>query len=294
MRKIHIDFTSEKRLPNGSCLGQKGEHNATELIIKPPVLLSENEELINYVIAFQIGVHKVFHTEFLKKQETLTYKLPKKVTQSNLVSLQLEGYDNDSNLIVKSEIVEGLYFEKSVCGKESELDGNVGLVAQIAANTMKLNNFSEDENGNLLYKGKEISGERPTAMTSENDSSSSEWYGIIADTSSMNNIGFKVFDAKLRTDPNDENSPQTVDVLPDGTEIKTIEFLYNGNWIDIHQMHELDNKPYIINMNKVYCDKDSGENVYAVVYFPNGSLNTIAEQISFFGIEKIRVTYYTD
>ena len=50
MRKVNINFTAEKMLPDGDCLGIKGDLNATELIITPPEELAENENVAGYFI----------------------------------------------------------------------------------------------------------------------------------------------------------------------------------------------------------------------------------------------------
>ena len=205
-----------------------------------------------------------------------------------MISLQLEGYDADENLIIKSSRVDNLYFEPSVCGEEVGGSSEKNLVSDIAANTLSrhthenkdiIDKLSED-NGTLTYNGKTIggSGERPTATCSFSFADSV----LIPDISTIQEV--------LTVISYDE-----IEDIPVGTEIKTIEFLYNGEWIDIHRMFELDDIPYVLNMNRDYYSETYQVYFYAIVTFAgNHNINTISDAVQGYGITETRITYYTD
>lgn len=288
MRKVNINFTAEKMLPDGDCLGKKGELNATELIITPPAELAENDDVAGYIIAFQIGVHRTFRTELIEKTSPLTYKLPIETTQANMISIQLEGYDSNESLIVKSSVVDGLYFEPSVCGEEITGNSKKSLISDIAANTLSrhthenkdiIDKLSED-NGTLAYNGKSIggSGERPTATKTF----SFDEMILYPDSMTISECLTVI-------------STDAIEDIPVGTEIKTIEFKReNGEWVDIHGMFEIDDVPYILNMHKVYFSEQYQTYFYAIVSFAGQSINAIANETSNYMITETRITYYTD
>lgn len=164
MRSIKINFNAENKLPDDNCLGRKGEHNATELNISLPEEMLNNADVEGVVIVFQVGAHRVFRSDVHKKAEVVSYKLPREVTCANKVDIQLEGYDLAEELIIKSEVIEGLYLEASVCGEDTNEEVGKSLVGEIAANTLArhthenssvLNKFGESEEG-LTYDEKPV------------------------------------------------------------------------------------------------------------------------------------------
>ena len=166
MRSIQINFNSENQCPDGYCLGNKGEHNATELVIKPPEEMLNSDKIECLVIAFRVGAHKVFRSDVHEKAETIKYKLPREVTCANKVDIQLEGYDSAEELIVKSDMVENFYFNNSICGEETDGEVSKSLSGEIAANSVarhthqnaEVLNALADNNGSLTYNGNPIGG----------------------------------------------------------------------------------------------------------------------------------------
>lgn len=162
MRQITIDYTNP--IPcEKNVAGRIGEHNATELIITPPEFLSANEKISHYVIAFAFDC-KVIHSESIPKTDELKISLWNQLTQSEHLTVQLEGYDSKGDYIGKSEPVR-LRFLQSVCGEEIPADtDNPDLISDFLknkhthSNMDALDNFSEDEEGNPLYNGKPIGG----------------------------------------------------------------------------------------------------------------------------------------
>lgn len=162
MRRITVDYT--KPIPCGmKNAGRIGEHNATELIIIPPALLSTNEKISHYIIAFAVEC-KVIHSKPISKMDELKIPLWKQLTQSEFLTVQLEGYDSEREFIGKSEPVR-LRFLHSVCGEDVPADtDNHDFISDYLKNRHThsnkdvLDNFAQDESGNPLYNGRVIGG----------------------------------------------------------------------------------------------------------------------------------------
>jgi hypothetical protein len=248
MRSITIDFTKSPIEISEAVLGHKGEKNATQLIIKPPTEMSAPDSgIVYYCVAFQIGAHRVSHSALYEKAETITVPLERSVTQVNVLSLQLEGYDGEENVIIKSDRVDNLTFDVSVDGEE--YDGNSGsrnLGAEVAAMQNKLNQFGEDKNGNLLYKGNPITAGRPTREVTLSGKNG-EYYCATLDTT------YLIVD--------------TTYSFANGTEIKSIEILYDGKWINIYDIARYDGYATVINMFAVSEEVEFvvGESVLAII-----------------------------
>lgn len=166
IRIYEIDFTSENILPaDGSFLGYQGEHNATTLSIIPPAEMTECEDIVAYKVAFMLCNCRHTRSETLEKTSPVEILLSSTITSSKEISVQLEGYGADGNLVVKSPLVTKLTFEDSVGGVSVDYNSQGGTAADVAANTLArhthenadvLNGFSEDESGILFYNGEEI------------------------------------------------------------------------------------------------------------------------------------------
>ena len=163
MRQIIIDFTSENMLPNGNILGKQGEHNATELVIKPPAEMLNYENLKHISVVFGIGTMRIT-SEPIEASEEINLILSRAYTSVNVVSVQIEGYDENDNLLVKSERIKDLIFEISIGGAEKDIDNSTpnlrNLILNTAARHTHENNDVLDligqEGGNLTFNGKEI------------------------------------------------------------------------------------------------------------------------------------------
>lgn len=166
IRTIKIDFTSENTLPEGSFLGYQGEHNATTLSVIPPAEMTECEEIIAYKVAFQLHNHRLCRSELIEKTSLVEVVLSAQITSSKEISVQLEGYGADGNLVVKSPKISKLMFEDSVSGTNVDYNaGEHGTAADVVANTLArhshengdiLDKLNEDKDGNLEYNGKAI------------------------------------------------------------------------------------------------------------------------------------------
>lgn len=162
MRTVHIDFlNTENQLPDGNILGNQGEHNATVLAVTPPAEMTANENITSYRIAFELSNCRAVHSKDIAKADVISLPLFSQITSSETVAVQLEGYDGNGEIIIKSPKIKKLKFNPSVCGVEiPPSDSPNSMAAEVTANTLFRNKFSENENGNLLYNGKSLA-ERP-------------------------------------------------------------------------------------------------------------------------------------
>lgn len=247
MRKVTIDFTKTPVEISSISLGNQGEKNATELIITPPVEMSENENIISYSVAFQIGAYEVFHSPVYDKADTITVPIEKVVSMTKVTSLQLEGFDGKETLLVRSERIDNLIFNDSVIGKEYDGKTKSELIEQI-----------------VKIKEEMLNPSYATIPLTD---------FIAIDT------GYGITIALTRSD-----------VIPVGTELKTIRFNFDGQLIDIKDMATIDDIPYIFNMNKVLTST-MGLPVLAVLGFW-ADKNAIADALVNNMISEIEVDYY--
>ncbi len=266
MRSITIDFTKSPVEISNTILGRRGEKNATQLVITPPAeMSSEDSGVVSYSVAFQIGANRKKHSAVYAKAETITVPLERAVTQVNVLSLQLEGYDGEENLIMKSERIDNLLFDASVDGDEYSGEGESNLGAQVAAHEAKLS--------------------RPTATV--------EAIGELACAARTDVTSFEALAIGAWEDE------FLYDKIPFGAEIKTIEFRLEGQneWIDIHRMHEYDGIPYTLNMAFVSDGNEHG--VYGKLFAliapaVHGVTNFLHDAMGSYANGDIRITYFTD
>lgn len=115
-------------------LGYVGENNETQLIITPPVELSEDTAIVNYVVAFG-AAGNVYRSAAIAKAETISCDLWQEATSDCVVTIQLEGTDNDGRILAKSQMIVGTFLP-SVAGTDAGGDPELSpLVNQVIANT---------------------------------------------------------------------------------------------------------------------------------------------------------------
>ncbi len=245
MRSIQINFNSENKLPDGNCLGNKGEHNATELVITPPAEMLNSDKVKCFIIAFQVGAHRLFRSDVHEKNETISYKIPREVTVANMIAVQLEGYDSEEELIVKSDVIENLYFNNSICGEETDGEVSKSLSGEIAANTAArhthknadvLDNLADD-NGTLKYNGNSIGG--VTALKSKTYTVGVDG-DITIDVTGPANIEFYI------SEPLENALLVGIRFTYNGEEVGTTDFLLNGaiSGQDILEIFPIANNDY--------------------------------------------------
>lgn len=163
MRTVPINF-NEPVPCKQTILGYIGEHNATEIIVTPPDILTSNKAVTSYIIAFVTG-GMIIHSEPFNKAETLSVKLWKQLTLEPVMGIQLEAYDANENFIGKSELISSLRFSPSACGNDTVADtDNPDIASAVAANSLARHSHDNadtlsklgNRNGNLTYDGKAI------------------------------------------------------------------------------------------------------------------------------------------
>lgn len=179
IRRITIDFTAQQPINCRMC-GYIGEHNATEMVIIPPVEMAENAAVTAYAAVFTTNGKRIPSRTYLKSEE-LSIALWQQLTQSPVLNVQLEAYDGDGELVAKSPMVY-LALLPAARGAETEADyGSDGIAAEIAENT-RLRHSHDNKtvldklgtNGDsLTYDGQSVNGkvyigeEEPTDENAE-------------------------------------------------------------------------------------------------------------------------------
>ncbi len=262
MKTITIDFTKTPAEISDRILGYQGEHNRTELIITPPAEMAEDPNIISYAVAFQVGAYEVAHSEICDKADTITVLIKREVSQINVTSLQLEGYDGEETLLIKSERIMDLIFEPSAMGKEYEGGSEPALTEQVAS----LKKAVENGSGS----GKSFKTIRLTNTP------------IIAfETMLGNGLELALNTAEIKV----------------GAEIRTIRFLCDEKMIDIRNLMEVDQTPYILNMGTVYISPINQIPILAMitkVFTDNGTLQEsfIFSKLINYEISEIEIDYY--
>lgn len=160
--EFRVDFTSENILPDGSNFGYVGEHNAATLVITPPASMTDNAEIKYICLACEVGkefIKSVVRSELYEKAAEIRIPLWSKATISESAKLQLEAYDGNEELLIKSELVD-YALRPSANGMQvsTDLKGN-NLAATVASNTKRIQqiedsgtlpNVTENNNGNFL------------------------------------------------------------------------------------------------------------------------------------------------
>ena len=181
IRRITIDFTAQQPVNCHMC-GYIGEHNATELLIIPPVEMAENAAVTAYAAVFTTNGKRIPSRTYLKSEE-LSIALWQQLTQSPVLNVQLEAYDGDGELVAKSPMVY-LALLPAARGAETETDyGSDGIAAEIAENTKArhehsnktvLDKFGADGNS-LTYDGQSVNGKVYIGEEAPEDENAEVW-----------------------------------------------------------------------------------------------------------------------
>lgn len=283
MRTLRIDFTAENMLPDGEYIGRIGEHNATHLIITPPAEMTECDAILNYVAAF-VTEGKIIRSDFYPKSEQVEIPLCAQLTQDHSLSIQLEGYDGNGGLVVKSAVIGELKLLPSAGGDATDFDSeNGGMVSQINLNTLARHEHSNAEvlggigekNGLLTYNGETVNSQKTKIAV----------FDTSGGDASVEFLGTAILFSLLNRD---ENNP----IIPDNTDILSVEFniIDENIWTDIRSAMKYD--PFIPAMAQTFkAFRSLGSTYLAMINFPSGELNSLYYDVMNYKIDKIRVTY---
>lgn len=283
MEKFRIDFTLSNPFPDGKRLGEVGEINAGQLIITPPENLASREEIRLYVVAFSTE-NGPFRYGPVPKTDTVTVPVDNNLTVGTALSVQLEGYDENGEFLIKSPVLSGIMISGSIgdceCSDGTNPDGNV-IPGHYHKNLEILDSLSE-KNGVLSYNNNEIYTSEGVKTTVLNASKNE--FLTYAD------IPYQNFAMLLSFTDSDGNY-----FIPDGAEILSLELNFksekNPEWINIKDLQEEGNPlPYIVNMGKAYYSVSYGGVILATLYFPL-ERNKYFDFFPVFNTTGIRVKY---
>ena len=288
MRELTVDFSLENPLSGGAEAGYIGENNATTLIVKP------GEEILatgcaSYAVVF-LTKNEVYRSEFFEPADEFRISLGAHLTRDYCLSLQIEGYSEENDMIFKSPMVTKIQFMPSINGDVTEFDDTeYKLYGQVANNTKarhkhensEVINALSDENGRLLYNGEPIQGAEKT-KTVELSYEKGEIECTFAPTES-NTLSFVTYESDINS------------VMPADAEIKKVEVNIDSKdcpeWLDLREFSLLDDQnPCIISMCRPYYDETLLTNVFCKIHSVVG-LNKFIGYINAYLLRKIRITY---
>lgn len=302
IRTININLIGGNIVVENNVLGFQGEHNATTLSIVPPDEMTNCEDIVAYKVAFELNNCRHTRSELLEKTSPITIRLSSQITSSKEISVQVEGYSADGNLLVKSPKITKLTFADSVGGVSADYENEGGTASDIAANTLArhthknaevLASLSENKSGNLTYNGKEIGN----SSGGNSERETTEPIEFLNDYS---------LEANMDVSSCSTNNTLLIKAIADESnsyankEIAKIEFSFDGgeSWVDVRDFITIDPLiPYAINIFKSFTYNDE---TYDTICF--GSLGYISSISSLEHIQTIqrgnqhgfRVTFYKD
>ena len=259
MENFRIDFTLSNPFPDGKKLGECGEKNAARLVITPPENLASREEIRSYVVAFSTEKGPVRFGPY-PKSETITVPVGRALTVGTALSVQLEGYDEDGEFIIKSAVLSGIMISGSIGEGGCDASDDEAIVpGHLHKNLEILDSFS-DENGSLFYRGRKV-GSDGTVKTVILDNLNYK-FSSLAD--------FPCPDSFSLIALNDADGNPSI---PDGSVILGAELNISSSenpvWVDLHDMFGEDPAvPYFVNMGKTkYSDYYSGTPIAVVIFW---------------------------
>lgn len=282
IRTININLIGGNIVVENNVLGFQGEHNATTLSIVPPDEMTNCEDIVAYKVAFELNNCRHTRSELLEKTSPITVRLSSQITSSKEISVQVEGYSADGNLLVKSPKITKLTFADSVGGVSADYENEGGTASDIAANTLArhthknldlLNNLGENAEGKPTYKGEVIGrdAERQTA----------EWLIEDVDASEILDNIFHI---------GVHNLPVGVSV---GTEIKDILIPNSeGVYISIRNLASEDNVLYVPLFDKICENKNTGGYDICLLGILDDTQNWVMKKITSLALLNAKVIYY--
>lgn len=286
MRELTVDFSLENPLSGGAEAGYIGEHNATTLIVKP------GEEILatgcaSYAVVF-LTKGEVYRSDYFEPAEEFRIDLGAHLTRDHYLSLQIEGYSEENDMIFKSPMVTKIHFMPSINGEETEFDETeYKLYTQVLNNTKSRHQHQNsevidrlsDSNGKLLYNGEPIQGIKKTKTVELSYSDGEVDFDVV--TSGIKRLDIVSYLSETG--------------VPDDAEIQKIELQIDNpvcpEWLDIQEMINLDpQNAYVISMNKPFYEDVMNITVFCRVSFIE-KFNKFVEYVNAFQVNKVRITY---
>lgn len=278
MENFRIDFTLSDPFPDGKKLGECGEKNAVQLIITPPENLASREEIRLYVVAFSTEKGPVRYGP-VKKSETVTVPVGNALTVGSALSVQLEGYDENGEFIIKSPVLSGIMISGSIADCNPDIPEEETVIPGHTHKNLAVLDTLSVKNGSLTFNGNTINDNRniKTAVLklSEDAFFISELYNCF--------LLFENF------------SSGGILPVPVDAEILSIELNFADEsapeWIDIRNLHTPDScLPYIVNMYKPFYTNMWDTPALVMVSFPIDPNENYFNVINFM-LNSIRIRY---
>ena len=287
MRELTVDFSLENPLSGGAEAGYIGEHNATTLVVKP------GEEILatgcaSYAVVF-LTRGEVYRTEMFEPADEFRISLGAHLTRDYYLSLQIEGYSEENDMIFKSPMVTKIQFMPSINGNKTEFDDSeYKLYTQVFNNTKMRHQHSNsdvidelsEENGKLKYKGEPIRTGAQTKSVELSYENGEIDFILNSATKVMTFLSYE---------------PDINAVMPADAEIQKIELQIKNDdcpeWIDLREISLLDeSNPCLVSMCRPFYDKAINVNVFCRIFCIKES-NKYIGYINAYLLKKVRITY---
>lgn len=276
MKDIRIDFTQSEPCPDSKQLGEYGEKGVERFAITPPADMSENPEVLNYVVAFltargplRLGPFEKSDIIYIAVEDACVGGVP--------VSVQLEGHNAADTLVIKTPVIEGFSFAKSVPEGSIRFVNSSVSANHFHANLDVLGRLSE-ENGSLVFDGKTIGAKTYKTVELTYESGDAQAFTDYAVTGSVHFVA--------------------TDKIPDGAEILKVEvkFDYDGlrdEWFDLNgAFMPGDNYiPVITATDRAFYLESLGGVCVCVRYYINEMYDDIYEAAHTYAPFLMRITY---
>ena len=275
MKDIRIDFTKSEPCLDSKQLGEYGEKGVERFAITPPAEMSENPEIKFYVVAFSTARGPV-RLNPVDKTDVIYVPVEEACIGGVPLALQLEGHNGTGTLVIKTPVIEGFSFAKSVPEGSIRFLGSANASGHMHSNIDVLHKIGE-ENGNLVFDGKEIGAKAYKTVEI------SAWDGEAAAYCDYSYTGSIHFFAK--------SVPVGAEILK--VEIKLNNELFGDNWIDISDGYSYEDIyiPFLTHMKRAFYMEAYDNTFIAVRYYFNETIDAIHSAVSQDELVAIRVTY---
>lgn len=287
MRELTVDFSLENPLSGGAEAGYIGEHNATTLVVKPGAEILATG-CASYAVVF-LTKGEVFRSDYFEPADEFRIDLGAHLTRDHYLSLQIEGYSEENDMIFKSPMVTKIQFLPSINGEETEFDATeYQLYMQVSNNTKSRHqhpnsdviDLLSEKNGKLCYNGEPVRTDLNTKSVELSYENGEVDFILNAATKGMTLLTYE---------------PDINAVMPADAEIQKIEFQFNSKdcpeWLDLREFSLFDAaNPCIVSMCRPFYDESINVNVFCRIFCIRET-NKYVELINAYLLKKVRITY---
>ncbi len=287
MRELTVDFSLENPISGGADAGYIGEHNATTLVVKPGAEILATG-CASYAVVF-LTKGEVYRTEMFEPADEFRINLGAHLTRDYYLSLQIEGYSEENDMIYKSPMVTKIQFLPSINGDKTEFDETeYRLYTQVFNNTkMRHQHANSDvidslseKNGKLCYNGEPVRTDLNTKSIELSYQNGEVDFILNAATKVMTLLTYE---------------PDINAVMPADAEIQKIELHIDNDdcpeWLDLREFSLFDeSNPCIVSMCRPFYDESINVNVFCRIFCIKET-NKYVGYINAYLLRKVRITY---